>query len=87
MATRYSHRYAFELNGTRVLAGTREVISLPVPDLYVHADLSIPVHVVHGKKTGLPCSSPVPYMVMKSSVLKSSGACFQRGESVASAAR
>lgn len=52
MATRYSHREAFELNGTRVLAGTREVISLPVPDLFVHADLSIPVHVVHGKKDG-----------------------------------
>jgi predicted deacylase len=42
----------FEIFEHRVAAGSRFSFDLPVPDLYVHNDLSIPIHVIHGRKDG-----------------------------------
>ncbi|MDH3402551.1 MAG: succinylglutamate desuccinylase/aspartoacylase family protein [Acidobacteriota bacterium] len=43
---------AFSIVGARIAPGTRETVSLPVPRLYTHAELDIPVHVVHGRRPG-----------------------------------
>lgn len=40
------------LNGTTVNAGQRETIDLPIGKLYTHAPLSMPVHVICGRKPG-----------------------------------
>lgn len=42
----------FEINGITVSAGTRATIDLPAGKMYTHAPMSIPVHVVSGKKDG-----------------------------------
>lgn len=41
-----------QINGTTVLPGTRTTIDLPAGKLYTHAPMTIPVHVVSGKKAG-----------------------------------
>jgi len=33
-------------------AGERQTLEIPVPSLYTHTDLELPVHVIHGKKSG-----------------------------------
>lgn len=43
---------AFEINGIAIKAGTRTTIDLPTGRMYTHAPMSIPVHVVRGKKSG-----------------------------------
>ena len=40
------------INGVSVQPGTRTTIDLPAGRLYTHAPMTIPVHVVSGKKTG-----------------------------------
>jgi len=40
------------INGVTVLPGTRATIDLPAGRMYTHAPMSIPVHVVSGKKDG-----------------------------------
>lgn len=40
------------INGTLIPAGTNITIDLPAGKLYTHAPMSIPVHVIRGKKTG-----------------------------------
>ena len=40
------------INGTTIHAGQRETIDLPLGTLYTHAPLSMPVHVICGKKDG-----------------------------------
>ncbi len=40
------------INGTSVAAGNRTTIDLPVGQLYTHAPMNMPVHVVNGKHTG-----------------------------------
>ncbi|MDH5408231.1 MAG: succinylglutamate desuccinylase/aspartoacylase family protein [Gammaproteobacteria bacterium] len=40
------------VNGTTVIAGQRETIDLPLGSLYTHAPLSMPVHVICGKRPG-----------------------------------
>ena len=45
-------RAAFQLNGTEILAGTSATIDLRLPKLNSHTELSMPVHVVHGKRDG-----------------------------------
>ncbi len=35
-----------------VAAGTRATVELPVPRLYTHTDLSMPAHVIHGRRPG-----------------------------------
>jgi len=42
----------FEINGITISPGTRETIDLPASRMYTHAPMSIPVHVVSGKKNG-----------------------------------
>jgi uncharacterized protein len=38
--------------GKEIRPGTRESVDLRVPDLYTHTSLTLPVHVVHSKKSG-----------------------------------
>lgn len=37
---------------TSINAGERQTLEIPVPSLYTHTDLELPVHVVHGRKPG-----------------------------------
>lgn len=43
-----------QIGGVDIQPGTRTSIDLPVADLYTHAALTMPVHVVRGRKPG-PC--------------------------------
>ncbi len=45
-------RPAFDIGGKSVLPGTRQTINLPMSLLSNHTPMTIPVHVVHGKKDG-----------------------------------
>lgn len=45
-------RASFEINGTRVAAGTRALINLQLAQLYTGTPLTLPVHVVHGRHDG-----------------------------------
>ncbi|MDX1431801.1 MAG: succinylglutamate desuccinylase/aspartoacylase family protein [Gammaproteobacteria bacterium] len=42
----------FTINGRTLAPGTRETVELPLGHLYTHAPMSMPVHVVHGKRAG-----------------------------------
>lgn len=42
----------FVIGGVSVDPGTRRYIDLPLPPLYTHTSVSMPVHVVHGRKPG-----------------------------------
>lgn len=42
----------FEFAGGKVAPGERRTFNLEVPDLYTHTGLSIPVHIVYGKREG-----------------------------------
>jgi len=42
----------FEIGSTQVLPGTRTTIALPMARLYTHDQLSLPVHVIHGRSSG-----------------------------------
>jgi uncharacterized protein len=37
---------------TSVQPGERQTLEIPVPSLYTHTDIELPVHVVHGRKSG-----------------------------------
>jgi predicted deacylase len=41
-----------EINGTRILPGDNLTVELPLPEFYTHMPLTMPVHVVRGKKEG-----------------------------------
>lgn len=43
---------AIEIAGIKVKAGERVTIDVPIPDLYTHTALTIPVKVIQGKKDG-----------------------------------
>ncbi|WP_020677668.1 succinylglutamate desuccinylase/aspartoacylase family protein [Geopsychrobacter electrodiphilus] len=43
---------AFSLGGVNVSAGTRTTIDLPMAKLYTHAEVTLPVHVIHGRQKG-----------------------------------
>ena len=45
-------REAIEIGGTRIEAGTRTTVELPLPQLYTHTPMTMPVHVVHGRHPG-----------------------------------
>jgi len=45
-------RAAIEIAGTRVAPGTRQTIDIPAALLYTHAPVTLPVHVVHGRRSG-----------------------------------
>ena len=42
----------FELNGTRVMPGTRAKVELPLAQLYTQTPLNVPIHVIHGRRPG-----------------------------------
>ncbi|MDO6593570.1 MULTISPECIES: succinylglutamate desuccinylase/aspartoacylase family protein [Neptuniibacter] len=42
----------FTINGTKVAPGTRTTIELPAGRLYTHTPMTIPVHVINGKRDG-----------------------------------
>lgn len=42
----------FVIGGVSVEPGSRRYIDLPLPPLYTHTSVSMPVHVVHGRKPG-----------------------------------
>ena len=45
-------RDAIEIAGTRIKPGQRQSIDIPLPNLYTHSSVNMPVHVVHGRKPG-----------------------------------
>lgn len=45
-------REPFRIAGVEVKPGQRTSIQMPVPSLYTHTQLEMPVHVVHGRKDG-----------------------------------
>ncbi|MCB1737888.1 MAG: succinylglutamate desuccinylase/aspartoacylase family protein [Gammaproteobacteria bacterium] len=45
-------RNAFTINGENVLPGSRTLVSLPLPQQFTGAPMSLPVHVVHGREDG-----------------------------------
>lgn len=45
-------REAFQFADTEVVAGTRRLIDLPVALLSNHSPINVPVHVVHGRRSG-----------------------------------
>lgn len=45
-------RPAFEINGAKVPAGTRQTVDIPVSVLSDHTPVSMSVHVVHGRRPG-----------------------------------
>lgn len=42
----------FEIGGQAVAPGTRQTVDLPLPPLYTHTSVSMPVHVIHGRQPG-----------------------------------
>lgn len=47
-----SKRSAFKLGGQSIRPGSRATVELPIPKLYTHIDMVMPVHVVHGAQAG-----------------------------------
>ncbi len=47
-----TQRAAFEIGSTTIVAGTRRTVNLPMSLLSNHTPMSIPIHVIHGKKDG-----------------------------------
>ncbi len=43
---------AIAISETTVKPGTRATIHIPVPRLYTHAKMTMPIHVIHGKRSG-----------------------------------
>lgn len=43
---------AFEIGGQAVMPGESRVIEIPLPDLYMHTALSMPVQVIRGRRDG-----------------------------------
>ncbi len=42
----------FEIGGQLIPPGTRKTIDLPLPPLYTHTSVALPVHVIHGRRPG-----------------------------------
>ena len=40
------------VGGTEIAAGERATVEVPVPRLYTHTEMAMPVHVLHGKRPG-----------------------------------
>jgi len=43
---------SFTIGGVEVCAGERQTIDLPMAKLYTHSEVTVPVHVVHGRTPG-----------------------------------
>ncbi|WP_432740625.1 hypothetical protein ABXJ76_11505 [Methylobacter sp. G7] len=40
------------ISGQTIRPGTNLVIDLPLPPLYTHTPMTMPVHIIHGRKPG-----------------------------------
>ncbi|HIJ54618.1 MAG TPA: hypothetical protein HPQ03_00690 [Deltaproteobacteria bacterium] len=45
-------RKGFRINETTVAPGSRKTVDIPVAHLHTHTEMTIPVHVIHGKRHG-----------------------------------
>ncbi len=45
-------RSAIEIAGVKVEPGSRKSIDIPLPSFYTHSSVNMPVHVVHGRRSG-----------------------------------
>jgi predicted deacylase len=45
-------RESIEIGGVSVKPGSRQSIDIPLPSFYTHSTVTMPVHVVHGRKPG-----------------------------------
>lgn len=45
-------RAEYEFQGTWIKPGTRAVVNVPLPGLYTDTEVHMPVHVVHGRRSG-----------------------------------
>lgn len=45
-------RPAIEIAGVTIKAGSRQSIDIPLPSFYTHSSVNMPVHVVHGRRSG-----------------------------------
>ncbi len=45
-------RDPINIGSTAINPGTRQTLEIPVPSLYTHTALELPVHVIHGKRSG-----------------------------------
>mgnify|MGYP001823491238 CR=1 FL=1 len=45
-------RAPISIAGTKVKAGQQTTIQVPVARLYTHTQMTMPVHIVHGRKEG-----------------------------------
>ncbi len=52
MAEASKRNKAITIGGVSVAPGTRQYIDLPLPPLYTHTSVSMPVHVINGKSAG-----------------------------------
>lgn len=43
---------SFEIGGTTIPPGSRTTVSLPMARLYTNSELTLPVHIVHGRRSG-----------------------------------
>lgn len=50
--TKSGRRASFTLNGAEILAGERRTVDVPLPQLYTHTSIPMPVQVLHGLKDG-----------------------------------
>ena len=51
-AARRRPRPSFAIGSVRVRAGSRQEVSLPISRLVTGAEVSLPVHVLHGREEG-----------------------------------
>ena len=55
----------FTIGGQSITPGERKLVILPVSKLSNHTPVTLPVHVLHGKRQlVLPCLCRRPFMVM-----------------------
>ncbi len=52
MSARSSRRAGVKIGETEVAAGSRATLALPLAQLYTHNPISMPVHVIHGRRDG-----------------------------------
>ncbi len=47
-----AERESFEIGGIEIKPGERKTVDLAAAKLYTHTEMRLPIHVIHGKKTG-----------------------------------
>jgi predicted deacylase len=49
---RHGRRAAIQIGESEIAAGTRATLALPLAQLYTHNPISMPIHVIHGRRDG-----------------------------------